>query len=245
MTSISRIYYFNSGSDVAAVVDHLRQGNLRTMSFVPIDEKEIASYPSPEARIIIPDEKAVLVWGDGFQHGVSYFFRPNAPYHKSVTDAHSDFLEAYLRANQRVQFVSGGNHNSALVRYDDNLLGLEVLGIATNKPINPCIPHARNGKTIVSRFTADLSTDLDDKTVHKSIDLDVVSGYPCHEWYADGKRSYEEVRASLEHLLRKNKDTVVRFDVGGISIENPPAGISPASGFGKYEELIELYLSYN
>ncbi|NYZ76875.1 hypothetical protein H0O02_01005 [Candidatus Micrarchaeota archaeon] len=79
MTSISRIYYFNSGNDVAAVVNYLRQGKLRTMSFVPIGESDIASYPSPEARIIIPDEKAVLVWGDGFQHGVSYFFQTKDP----------------------------------------------------------------------------------------------------------------------------------------------------------------------
>jgi hypothetical protein len=262
MTSISKIYYFNSGNDVAAVVDYLKKGNLKAMSFVPISERDIPSYPSPEGRIAIPDEKAVLVWGHGTKHGVSYFFRPNVPYHKSVDDAHMDFGRHRMKKEGGTEVfyhVDGGNHNLTLVLHDDNLLGLEVLGTAINAkdyisktekislryPSFPILDFIKKRGVVSSRFSPHLLTSFAGQTVHKSIDLDMVEGYPCSMFYAHGRSSYEDVRKNLEELLRRN--IVVRFDIGGFSL--PETVFKPPhldlDGFGAYDELVQLYLDYN
>ena len=94
MNSVNRIYYFKDGDAVTDwIVYYLKKGKFKSMNFIPVHEKEIGFYPSPEDRIPIEDEKAILIWGDGAKHGISYFFRPNVQYFKSVDDAHRDFIK--------------------------------------------------------------------------------------------------------------------------------------------------------
>lgn len=240
MTMIKRIYFHPQDYEAVMVIGKLLKGNLHAMRFEPIVPEDIGPYSEmpPEGRIRIPDEKAVLIWGNGHNHKLSYFFRPDRPYHKSVVDAHMDFYSL----PSMLTHVFGTNHNMALVLNDDNLQSLEVLGVTdlTQPPsINFDIPN--KGKTVPLRFTPEMSSALVGKTVQESIELDAIKGYPCNAPH--GLRTAEEVKKSFEDTLRNND--VVRLDVGGFSREGNFSKFLRGIGIKEYEELIELYLSYN
>ncbi len=233
MAKVDKIFYLTPGTET--LVHYLSQGVLECMKFVPV-KIFYGDLRDPLHRIQIDDENAVLIWGDGYDHGITYFFRPSVPYRKSVDDAHGDAV--FFRKGHKVGMT---NHNNALAVLDPNLIELEVLGVKEPGPdrMSP-ETFSVNGKVI--RFSDKLKTGfLPPKAgiVHKSIDLDVIKDYSCCYAFDRGESSYEDVRRSFEEVLANNR--VVRFDIGGLDVYQ---GVRQKimDGIKIYSDLIELYL---
>ena len=237
---MDKIYHLRDATTLR-VVDYLKQHGFSRMPFVPVQEPQLCKTGYFSSRWIPPsEEKAVLLWGDGSHHQVSYHFSPERKYFKSIDDAHDDFGPFYYGK------VECGNHNTMLVNRDNYLQGLEVLGVNFRLGKNAEINRIATQKDIGIMISKELKTTLSGEVVHKSIDLDVLKNYPCRWGYAIGQHNFEQMKANFETLLRGNQ--VVRFDVGGFSRHHDTRHtprIKQGHGLREYKELLELYCGFN
>ncbi|MEE9323790.1 MAG: hypothetical protein V3U72_04560 [Candidatus Aenigmarchaeota archaeon] len=238
------IYYFHNPI-TEKIADYLRsRSNFKSLNFIPVFEDNITITTKDKGYFNnVNGRKAILIWGHGDDHDVSYFFSPGEPYFKSVDDAHDD-----LR-NLEKWGISCCSHNTALLKNDKNLRGLEVLGV-TNRYCDHHDPGELKKEFGLNdiefiRVRHGLKSAIPSgQAVHKSIDLDVVGNYPCSSEYRMGVRTFEEVEQAFGKMLKEND--VIRFDVGGLRLAIPKKP-SPEEfeGMKAYEKLIGMYLDGN
>ena len=213
-----RIYYINE-LVARAVAEHLKE-SIRGLELVVLDYSE----HNPPDRFEIDEEPAVLLWGNGSMHQVSYAFRPNKPYSKVVYDAHDDFATYDDELNCC-------NHNTALVFNDDNLRKIEVLGSNVPMDYGPSVLKAddriRRVSTLDSRMVGE---DL-----HVSFDLDVIHDFPSNPLYSKGEYTLDQVAQSFSEILKTNR--VIRVDIGGLFTTRPR---SFAKGAEAYSRILEM-----
>ncbi len=237
---MKNIYYYHSAT-AEKIANYLAgRRNFRSFDFIRVFKDlniitTIKGYQEP-----IKEKKAILIWGNGDDHDISYYFSPEEPYFKSVDDVHDDMRN--LTDNE----IDCGNHNTALLKYDRQLKGLEVLGVEVRLGNLETLRENYDLNRIgFIRVQPDLDSRLYGQVVHKSIDLDVVENYPCSPEFMGGTWSSKEVKQAFESMLREND--VIRFDVGGLHLNDPRGKPTRAElkGMKAYEELIKIYLDYN
>ncbi|MFA6462211.1 MAG: hypothetical protein WCV90_08170 [Candidatus Woesearchaeota archaeon] len=218
--------YFMSG-----IISFLKGQGFAKINFVPLN---IPSDPreafGKKVNFAIEEESAVLIWGDGSFHQASYYFSPSQPYCKSVDDAHHDFKECY-------ESISCASHNLALIRNDPLLQELELLGVTEE--------DSQLNSSSKVRICSSLGSNFSRRLVHKSIDLDVIFGYPCSESYASGRFTFPAVMSAFEEILRNND--LSRLDLGGLSKyakDSLIPLIHKGYGMREYRDLLTLFFDY-
>jgi len=246
----SKIYYWND--DVTGrLVKGLKQfEHLKQESFVPVFTAEIICRMTAEPLFKKDDERAVLLWPSGTFHDLSFHFPPSVPYAKSVDDAHCDtFIDP-------PNFVCAVNHNYWTLAKDPNLKSLEVLG---------CHPlfMGKNGvgytgPTVKTRYDESLEKPLiirndfesqikDGETVHKSIDLDVVDGFPCEPQYMQANKgvTIDNVCDAFDNLMARTD--VVRLDIGGVwdyALNSDNSGTVGKKAIDAYARVLEVWFNH-
>ena len=241
---VDKIYYY-ADQVTEQIAGYLKAYNgFRKVEFVPLLPKDLVTVHGIKRQFPITDEKAILIWGEGYKHHASYFFSPQADYFKSIDDAHADVSPSN-------GVIDSSNHNFFLLLDDPYSLSVEVSGCADSQFIGKQwigpLDEQRPKKLYVSK--PNLGSSFSGVIVHKSIDLDVVHGFPCAAEHSVGRReiSLGIVRDNLEKILEQNN--VVRLDIGGLSREVFGEWKCYADGkeFGleAHRMLIETVLSYD
>lgn len=235
---MKRIYYIE-GCIEQKIVNYLESAGMSSISFIGLNERNISRDSYGKEYFSIHEDKAILIWGSGTKHHFSYFFSPSKPYFKSVDDAHDD-LNVILDKNK----INFGNHNRVLLMNDNNLSGIEILGVRLRYMDDISMGNINKEKNNPSflKVSYHLASQLTGQSVHKSIDLDVVADFPCHPDHACGGKSFSAIKTNFEELLKKNN--VLRFDVGGLDLKSKKS-LRNDHGFLEYKELIEMYLDHN
>lgn len=220
------VYYWNEFTAQRIVCAIKWKFAFRFLKFVPVGIDDILLRLNPSQRMAnVPEDHAVMIWGGGRSHDASYHFSPNAPYQKSVDDAHCDL---YLHSGSfgdtpYNDLLTFANHNYFTLAMDPNALSLEVLGC--NKDY-----AGRNGTGYEGKVKAKhdgepekpivispkIESSITGGIVHKSIDLDVAQGFPCEEVYrgqANEGVTMDSVISGLSSLMKKAD--VARLDIGG------------------------------
>jgi len=214
----SKVYYWADVTTIEVVKRLKGIRRFKGLDFVPKHCDEILFRMFSEQILKLKDDHAVLLWSHGGFHDLSFHFAPNVPYAKSVDDAHCD---TYVNPG----FVCSNNHNYYTLISDPNSIGLEVLGCHPNYMgmqglghTGPTVKATHEGepeKPLIIR--EDFDSGICEGVAHKSIDLDVVEGFPCEPHYAQANEgvTIETVCSGLDALM--NRADVVRLDVGGVA----------------------------
>ena len=214
----------NPGSLRNAEFRQIDWGVLRNSKIIDLDRLSVDAY---FGNVDDPfEDNVALVWGSGFFHHYSVFLSPTKEFMKSVDDAHADLgwqgtpsltgnpsqiigiaLENYLAHNCRLFCM---NKWIRYLEVRDNLKPdlIEADFVGENFEKKYLELHNSPSRFINSKIN---------HPVHKSIDLDVVPGFPAmYKWQNDSGQlfSLEELKADLEKLCTSM--SVIRFDVGGL-----------------------------
>lgn len=167
---------------------------------------------------------SVLIWGSGINHHLSYYFEPKGLFYKSVDDAHLD-----LSTIPKTDRIECNNHLLASFR-KKNCLGVEV--ITHHKGELGTIKTYLEKEIIHTRRPI-----YRGKRVHKSVDLDVIAGFPAFIMYQERRcKPFSDLIREFEFTLRQND--VVRLDIGGLHVHNSIIG-KLGSFFGKQDSNCE------
>ncbi|MEM2949013.1 MAG: hypothetical protein QXT05_01305 [Candidatus Bilamarchaeaceae archaeon] len=166
-----------------------------------------------EARERLPNTegKAILLWGDGDYHYLSYFFEIKKEYGCKIgIDAHLDTAPAFY-LDSRSHFYHSENGNHDLFVY---------------------VPHWR-GYSVEYASVKKSSKDYSHK--HISVDMDFVKGFPIATWISGGSGRMEVLLSLLDKIL---DEKVMRFDIGGL--KEDPTKSEFKKAMGMYMEVFEL-----
>ncbi len=148
----------------------------------------------------------MLLWGSGFEHDLSHLFSPKEKFHKITYDGHTDDVP-------RIGFnmASHSLYTARLARCER----VTVHMLPEDKKLQ--VYKTRAYKTgEIYRKKSNIS-NTKGKTVHLSIDLDCIVGFPSHPDYQPFKDcgfTLDEVREGVNGIVARNR--VVRFDIGGL-----------------------------
>lgn len=158
---------------------------------------------------------AALIWGDGENHHTSLAMSPRAKFIKSVDDAHEDYVPINLLCNSFLY----ASHNTVLALHNEFISEIEVIGLRNH----PYTAEVKGASGTVSFYAhsgpSRLCTTNEPMLVHKSIDFDVMQGFPAWRiWQQGEKFSKEFIENAFEGLCKAHY--VKRFDLGGLSLPN-------------------------
>ncbi|GEM_PF-2357143 len=148
-----------------------------------------------EAREFLPKVKgkAVLLWGDGSEHHLSYFFEKRANHGRRALkigiDAHTD-MARYEELDCGNHFYYSGIRDHDVFVYLPYWRGIQVGDEMSLKKPGEKYSHK-----------------------HISVDLDFLKGFPVESYFSCGTGTLEAVLELLNNELDK---TVERFDIGGL-----------------------------
>ncbi|MFC1769160.1 hypothetical protein ACFLZX_05340 [Nanoarchaeota archaeon] len=201
------IYYYE---DIVtnAIVELLKKQGFK--HFQPLTDNDIILTHEKKYGFPIEDESAVLLWGDGYYHQVSFHFSPNKRYSKVLYDAHDDFA-IYVDNSE----FSLANHNTFLIEKDPLVDTIDVLGSNMKTSFEYVDESQQFTRTFNS--TPSLVIPFENRHTHCSVDLDVIRGYPCNPRFkscAQRSSTEENVTQSLDQLFDNND--VSRLDIGGL-----------------------------
>ena len=150
---------------------------------------EAKAVPSESARIMLPKlrGRALLLWGDGFEHQLSHFFEIREGHGKKTgLDNHTDLMDA-LDVNFRSHFLFSGLGNHHVTVYLPHWRGWQVGGTAG-------IPGLHSHE-------------------HISVDLDCLEGFPAAPSFSVGTASPESLLGFLRESINGK---LMRFDMSGL-----------------------------
>jgi len=147
-----------------------------------------------DAREFLPKVKgkAVLLWGDGNEHTLSYFFEKRAKYGRALkigVDAHTDMTK-YDELNCSSHFHYSGIRDHDVFVYLPHWRGIQVGDEISLKKRGEEYSHK-----------------------HISIDLDFLGDFPVERHFSCGTGTLDAILELLNNELDKK---VVRFDIGGL-----------------------------
>jgi len=228
---MAKLYYLQDDTTrwVAEYLDQQLGRQSVPLVFAPVTMENIPQ-PNGKYRLPVQERKAVLLWGSGKEHHISYYFRPEEPYVKSVFDAHHD-MWPYQWGDR----LFCNNHNTALLDYDEFLYGMEVLGFSP-EVTSPASSH----NFVPSILSTSLKSRFQGNVMHQSIDLDVIKYYPCNPFYAHGHHAFSALKECFRETLKANE--VIRLDIGGLFLKETGRKPDFSRGLKEYLELLEIYL---
>ena len=226
---MKKVVYYLESEETHLVVNRLQNqtNEFNDVDFVTLSQSGLwrISHPPSGSTVFHESQKSfpqycALIWGSGEKHDVSLIMSPSVPFRKSVDDAHDDFNDL----GTRLKGVNEATHNSVLLLYNREAKEVEVIGNHNSREEYVHGGRGPNFTTIDKRFfqhrtPSSYISNPSPEVIHKSIDLDVIGGFPArHDWQNNpgAGLSLEELRADLEKLCATNK--VVRFDIGGLHL---------------------------
>ncbi|HIH42325.1 TPA: hypothetical protein HA246_01645 [Candidatus Woesearchaeota archaeon] len=208
------------------IVGELQKSDLASrVEFRELKKSDLIRIGRPHTSLFHPvqnrfPEYCALIWGSGKEHDVSLIMSPQTDFMKSVDDAHIDFKNG---VTTELTGVNECVHNSVLLHNYMHAKAIEVRGnLETDIEIVECGPNKEKKLYIQHNGPSVFENKASALLVHKSIDLDVVPGFPArYDWQNNPGAGFslEELKSDLERVCEANR--VIRFDVGGLHLPTP------------------------
>ncbi|MCM2325868.1 MAG: hypothetical protein NDI94_05365, partial [Candidatus Woesearchaeota archaeon] len=176
--------YYIKDSSAEAVVDALKKKRIFSdLCFEGIDLNTLDSMEDEEISLGLSGlpKYSSLIWGEGEMHHTSLAMSPKAKFIKSVDDGHSDYFDFSSRDLNPLY----ATHNSVLMNLNPNVIEIESLGSGYIMFSDSVYKKNKAISFFRQKFPGRLSAGYESFRVHKSIDFDVLHGFPARTYYQD------------------------------------------------------------